>query len=144
MVTGGGGKPGRRTGPGVEETTPGGMLPAGAPGDAGRVPEGSGRVRRPADLLFAVLSMAVVAVVLANIRALPLGSTELADYVSPWLAVVRGPGGVRGRVFHPGGRRRGGDGPRPVAGRAHRGGRRVHRRRGGYRRVGCLAGRERR
>src|SRR5689334_21727296 len=62
MVTGGGGKPIRRTDPGLE-IAPGGMLPAGAPGDAGRVPDGSGRVRRPADLLFAVLSLAVVAVV---------------------------------------------------------------------------------
>src|ERR1700691_1838744 len=85
MVTGGGDKPARRTGPGVKETAPGGMPPAGAPGGAGRVPDGAGRVRRPADLLFAVLSLAVVAVVLGNIRALPLGSTELADDVSTWL-----------------------------------------------------------
>ena len=42
-------------------------------------------MRRPADLLFAVLSLAVVAVVLGSIRALPLGSTELADDVSAWL-----------------------------------------------------------
>lgn len=85
MVTGEGDKPTRRTDPGVKETPPGGILPAGAPGGAGRVPDGSGRVRRPADLLFAVLSLAVVAVVLGNIRALPLGSTELADDVSAWL-----------------------------------------------------------
>jgi glycosyltransferase 2 family protein len=85
MVTGGGGKPARRTGRGVEEAAPGGILPAGAPDDAGRVPDGAGRVRRPADLLFAVLSLAVVGVVLGNIRALPLGSTELADDVSTWL-----------------------------------------------------------
>ena len=64
---------------------PGGVLPAGAPGDAGHVPASAGRVRRPADLLFAVLSLAVVAVVLGNIRALPLGSTELANDVSAWL-----------------------------------------------------------
>ncbi len=85
MVTGGRDKPARRTDPGVKETVPGGVLPAGAPGDAGRVPAGAGRVRRPADLLFAVLSLAVVAVVLGNIRALPLGSTELANDVSAWL-----------------------------------------------------------
>jgi uncharacterized membrane protein YbhN (UPF0104 family) len=54
------------------------MLPAGAP-------EGARRVRRPADLLFAVLSLAVVAVLLGSIRALPLGSTELADDVSAWV-----------------------------------------------------------
>jgi len=89
MVTGGGGKPIRRTDPGLE-IAPGGMLPAGAPGDAGRVPAGSGRVRRPADLLFGVLSLAVVAVVLGNIRALPLGSTELADDVSAWLHHIPG------------------------------------------------------
>jgi len=43
------------------------------------------RVRRPADLLFAVLAFLVAALVLANIRALPLGSTEVADDVSRWL-----------------------------------------------------------
>src|SRR5580700_1935338 len=85
MVTGGGDKPAHRTDPGVKEAAPGGILPAGAPGDAARVPDGADRVRRPADLLFAVLSLAVVAVVLVNIRALPLGSTELADDVSAWL-----------------------------------------------------------
>ena len=83
MVTGGGDKPARRTDPGVKETAPGGMPPAGAPG-------GAARVRRPADLLFAVLSLAVVAVVLGNIRALPLGSTELADDVSAWLHHIPG------------------------------------------------------
>jgi glycosyltransferase 2 family protein len=45
----------------------------------------AGRVRRPADLLFAVLSLAIVAVVLGTIHSLPLGSTELADDVSRWL-----------------------------------------------------------
>jgi glycosyltransferase 2 family protein len=45
----------------------------------------SGRVRRPADLLLAVVSLVVVAAVLASIRALPLGSTEAADDVSRWL-----------------------------------------------------------
>jgi uncharacterized membrane protein YbhN (UPF0104 family) len=50
----------------------------------------AGRVRRPADLLFAVLSLVVVAVVLASIRTLPLGSTELADDVSSWLKHIPG------------------------------------------------------
>src|SRR5580692_10838534 len=45
----------------------------------------SGRVRRPADLLLAVVSFLVVAAVLGAIRALPLGSTEAADDVSRWL-----------------------------------------------------------
>ena len=49
------------------------------------VKEAAGRVRRPADLLLAVLSLAVVAVVVGSIRALPLGSTELADDVSSWV-----------------------------------------------------------
>ena len=43
------------------------------------------RVRRPADLLFGVLSLTVVLVVIGSIRALPLGSTELSDDVSHWL-----------------------------------------------------------
>ena len=42
-------------------------------------------MRRPADLLLAVFAFAVVAVVLGAIRALPLGSTEVADDVSGWL-----------------------------------------------------------
>jgi glycosyltransferase 2 family protein len=50
-----------------------------------RVPRGTVRVRRPADLLLAVFAFAVVAVVLGTIRALPLGSTEAADDVSRWL-----------------------------------------------------------
>jgi uncharacterized membrane protein YbhN (UPF0104 family) len=94
MVTGGGDKPAGRTGPGVEEAAPDGILPAGhgeiLPAGHGEIlpagtPAGAGRVRRPADLLFAVLSLAVVAVVLGSIRTLPLGSAELADDVSTWL-----------------------------------------------------------
>jgi glycosyltransferase 2 family protein len=46
---------------------------------------GTDRVRRPADLLLAVFAFIVVAVVLGAIRALPLGSTEVADDVSSWL-----------------------------------------------------------
>lgn len=46
---------------------------------------GTDRVRRPGDLLLAVFAFAVVAVVLGAIRALPLGSTEVADDVSGWL-----------------------------------------------------------
>ena len=42
-------------------------------------------MRRPADLLLAVFAFAVVAVLLGTIRALPLGSTELANDVSGWL-----------------------------------------------------------
>jgi glycosyltransferase 2 family protein len=91
MVTGGGDKPPRRTGPGVQEAVPEGARPVpdgadGAEGGAAGTEEGAaGRVRRPADLLFAVLSLAIVTVVLGSIRALPLGSTELADDVSAWV-----------------------------------------------------------
>jgi hypothetical protein len=42
-------------------------------------------VRRPADLLLVVFALAVVAVLLGAIRALPLGSTEAANDVSGWL-----------------------------------------------------------
>src|ERR1700733_6881082 len=72
---------------------PGGVQPAGVqpalvqPGGVqpARAPTGSGRVRRPADLLLAVFAFVVVAAVLGSIRALPLGSTEAADDVSRWL-----------------------------------------------------------
>ena len=47
-----------------------------------RVSPGDERVRRPTDLLFGVLSLAVVLVVVGSIRALPLGSTELSNDVS--------------------------------------------------------------
>jgi glycosyltransferase 2 family protein len=59
----------------------------GAIGDAqqARPRPDKDRVRRPADLLLAVLSFLVVAAVLGSIRALPLGSTEAADDVSRWL-----------------------------------------------------------
>jgi uncharacterized membrane protein YbhN (UPF0104 family) len=93
VVTGGEGERASRTGLGVKEAASGGMLPAGpdemlAAGAAEGVgPEagGAGRVRRPADLLFGVLSFAVVVVVLGFIRTVPLGSTELADDVSAWV-----------------------------------------------------------
>jgi glycosyltransferase 2 family protein len=52
------------------------------------MPRAAGRVRRPADLLFAVVSFAIVVTVLGTIRTLPLGCTELADDVSHWLAHI--------------------------------------------------------
>jgi uncharacterized membrane protein YbhN (UPF0104 family) len=66
------------------------MVPAGPGKVAGTVDDQAvgfraDRVRRPADLLFAVLSFAVVAVIVGSIHALPLGSTELADDVSAWM-----------------------------------------------------------
>jgi hypothetical protein len=60
------------------EAAQGGVLPA-------RAAHGTDRVRRPADLLFAVISLVIVAAVLGSIRALPLGSAEVADDVSGWL-----------------------------------------------------------
>jgi glycosyltransferase 2 family protein len=49
---------------------------------------GADRVRRPTDLLAGLVSLAVVVVVTGSIRALPLGSTEVADDVSSWLLHV--------------------------------------------------------
>jgi len=43
------------------------------------------RVRRPTDLLLAVLSFLVVAATLSSIKTLPLGSGEVADDVSSWV-----------------------------------------------------------
>jgi len=51
-------------------------------------PRDSERVRRPADLLFAVVALIVVVVVLGSIETLPLGSGELADYVSRALRTI--------------------------------------------------------
>lgn len=45
----------------------------------------TGRVRRPADLLFGLLSLTVVLVIIGSVDALPLGSTELSNDVSHWL-----------------------------------------------------------
>jgi uncharacterized protein (TIRG00374 family) len=50
-----------------------------------RPPGGFERVRRPADLLLAIFAFAVVVLVLTLVRALPVGSTELAGDVSGWL-----------------------------------------------------------
>jgi glycosyltransferase 2 family protein len=55
------------------------------PAKPARAPREAGRVRRPADLLSAVLALAVVMVVIGSIRALPAGSTEVADDVSHWV-----------------------------------------------------------
>jgi len=73
------GRPGAAVSP--AEAAQGWVLPV-------RAPHGTDRVRRPADLLLAVFSLLIVAVVLGFIRALPLGSTEVADAVSGWLLHV--------------------------------------------------------
>jgi glycosyltransferase 2 family protein len=85
-MTGGEDEPTSPTGPGTNEAAPGGGRPAGPDKMLPAGPaEHAGRVRRPADLLFAVVSLAVVAVVVGSIRAVPLGSTELAGDVLTWL-----------------------------------------------------------
>ena len=71
-----------RDGPGMTGRLPE-AIPDGVPPARRRA--GTDRVRRPADLLLAVFAFVVVAVVLGVIRALPLGSTEVADDVSGWL-----------------------------------------------------------
>ena len=43
------------------------------------------RVRRPADLLLALLAMALIAVLVGLIHTLPIGSTELSNGVTHWL-----------------------------------------------------------
>ncbi len=80
MVAGIGEEP--RGGPGTAVTPAEAVPGAVPPADRGT---GADRVRRPADLLLAVFACVVVAVVLGAIRALPLGSTEVADDVSGWL-----------------------------------------------------------
>jgi uncharacterized membrane protein YbhN (UPF0104 family) len=80
MVTGTGEEP--RGGPGLA-VSPAEGVPDRAPPARGRA--GTGRVRRPADLLLAVFAFVIVALVLGTIRVLPLGSTEVADDVSGWM-----------------------------------------------------------
>jgi glycosyltransferase 2 family protein len=46
---------------------------------------GAERVRRPADLLAAILALVITAVIIGAIKALPLGSNEVAGDVSRWL-----------------------------------------------------------
>jgi len=93
MMTGTGGEPRSGTGAAVDpvEAVPVEAVPIEAvPAEGPEVPPsrrriGAERVRRPADLLLAVFALAVAVVVLGTIRALPLGSTEVADDVSGWL-----------------------------------------------------------
>jgi glycosyltransferase 2 family protein len=77
---------------GAGEEPPGEPETAVRPTDAAHVevlpsrgPAGTDRVRRPADLLLAVISFLIVAATLGSIQALPLGSAEVADDVSGWV-----------------------------------------------------------
>jgi glycosyltransferase 2 family protein len=80
MVTGADNRPGGGAGVAISPPhTAARKLPSG------RSRIGTDRVRRPGDLLLAVFAFAVVAVLLGAIRALPLGSSEVADDVSGWL-----------------------------------------------------------
>jgi uncharacterized membrane protein YbhN (UPF0104 family) len=56
-----------------------------APGEPLAVSWGAERVRRPADLLAAILALVITAVIIGSIKALPLGSNEVAGDVSRWL-----------------------------------------------------------
>jgi uncharacterized membrane protein YbhN (UPF0104 family) len=80
MASGAGGEPHGNPGAAVRatEAAPQDVLPAPKP-------DGTDRVRRPADLLLAIFAFLVLAVVLGSIRALPLGSGEVADDVSSWV-----------------------------------------------------------
>jgi len=80
MAIGAGGEPHGKLGAAVSatEAAPDDVHPAAKP-------DGTDRVRRPADLLLAIFSLLIVAVVLGSIRALPLGSGEVADDVSTWV-----------------------------------------------------------
>jgi glycosyltransferase 2 family protein len=46
------------------------------------------RVRRPADLLYAFLSLGVIVVLVGSVETLPLGSTEVSDDVSHWVHLI--------------------------------------------------------
>ena len=73
----------------VPRQQPSGHL--GRPGPPGRRDSaswGAERVRRPADLLAAILTLAVAAVIIGSIKALPAGSTEVATDVSRWLKYI--------------------------------------------------------
>jgi uncharacterized membrane protein YbhN (UPF0104 family) len=48
----------------------------------------TGRVRRPADLLYAVSAFVIILVVLGSIRLLPAGSGEVANDVSHWVTHI--------------------------------------------------------
>jgi len=80
MVSGAAGEPDGKTGAAVRptEAAPKVGLPPSKP-------DGTDRVRRPSDLLLALFALLIVAVVLGSIRALPLGSNEVADDVSSWV-----------------------------------------------------------
>jgi uncharacterized membrane protein YbhN (UPF0104 family) len=61
---------------------------SGPPGRRDSASWGAERVRRPADLLAAILTLAVAAVIIGSIKALPAGSTEVATDVSRWLRYI--------------------------------------------------------
>jgi uncharacterized membrane protein YbhN (UPF0104 family) len=76
--------------PAPGQSAPGQPAP-GQPADPGRPlgrrgrAWGAERVRRPTDLLAAILALAAAAVIIGSIKALPLGSNEAARDVSRWL-----------------------------------------------------------
>ena len=54
----------------------------------GEEPRGTGEVRRPADLSYAIVAFLVVVVIVGSIGTLPAGSREVADDVSSWMSYV--------------------------------------------------------
>lgn len=54
----------------------------------GEEPRGTGEVRRPVDLSYAIVAFLVVVVIVGSIRTLPAGSREVADDVSSWMSHI--------------------------------------------------------
>ena len=61
------------------------LLPDLVPGEE---PRGTGEVRRPVDLSYAIVAFLVVVVIVGSIRTLPVGSREVADDVSSWMSYI--------------------------------------------------------
>jgi len=62
------------------------LLPDRVPGE--EQPQGTGEVRRPVDLSYAIVAFLVVVVIVGSIRTLPAGSREVADDVSSWMSDI--------------------------------------------------------
>lgn len=56
----------------------------------GEEPRGTGEVRRPVDLSYAIVAFLIVVVIVGSITTLPAGSREVADDVSSWMSHIPG------------------------------------------------------